>query len=71
MKKVFLLAAFGVAGMMSANNISSKEISDEWCGTVTYQTSCGFSIEDSYCTRGGQNCLEQSLELFDEYFCAP
>ena len=52
MKKLLLLAAFGVAGMMNAKTIaiSHDEISfsdtsvsvfeeSEWCGTVTFMTS--------------------------------
>ena len=93
MKKVFLLAAFGVAGMMSASSTSPEQLDysisdlkfsilekvkesklildEEWCGTVTYQTSCGFPIQDSYCTSWGTNCLDQAADAFDEFFCSP
>ena len=46
-------------------------LDEEWCGTVTYQTSCGFPIQDSYCTSWGTNCLDQAADAFDEFFCSP
>ena len=84
MKKLLLLAAFGVAGIMNAKTIaiSHDDISfsdtsvsvfeeSEWCGTVTFMTSCGLPIEDSYCTSWGEACLIESWNVLDEYYCAP
>ncbi|MFS4472234.1 hypothetical protein [Chryseobacterium sp. T20] len=75
MKKLILLAAFGAAGLVSAKEsvLNAKEKNDqkavEWCGTVTYHTSCGLPIQDSYCTSWGEQCLMDNMALLDEYFC--
>lgn len=71
MKKVILLAAFGTAGILSAKEtVKAMDLTAfEWCGTVTYQTSCGLPIQDSYCTSWGQQCLMDNYALLDEYFC--
>ncbi|GEN74067.1 hypothetical protein [Chryseobacterium lathyri] len=71
MKKLILVAALGVAGLASAKgNVKKMDLKAvEWCGTVTYQTSCGFPIQDSYCTSWGQQCLMDNMALLDEYFC--
>lgn len=73
MKKLLLVAAFGVAGVMSAkgnvDNVPQAAHDVEWCGTVTFMTSCGFPIQDSYCTSWGVNCLIESINAFNEYFC--
>lgn len=62
MKKIILLAAFGVAGLVSAKTSeivekvevvntdnSTKETVIDNCYTVTYVLSCGDRILDSYC----------------------
>lgn len=73
MKKLLLVATICVAGFANAkSNVenTSKAINDvEWCGTVTYMTSCGFPIQDSYCTSWGVSCLIESINAFNEYFC--
>ena len=73
MKKLLLVAAFGAAGFMSAkgtvDNVPQATHDVEWCGTVTYMTSCGLPIQDSYCTSWGEACLMESIAMFNEYFC--
>lgn len=71
MKKAILLIAFGFAGILSAKEKAVKKETKtyEWCGTVTYHTSCGLPIQDSYCTSWGQQCLIDNMALLDEYFC--
>ena len=86
MKKLFFIAALGVAGMMSASNgsiqdsnssddialESSASDSSTGCYTITYITSCGFPIQDSWCTGWGPECsIMNTWEMFDDYFCAP
>lgn len=73
MKKLLLVATITVAGFASAkgnveNSLKVKK-NVEWCGTVTYVTSCGLPIQDSYCTSWGEACLMESAALLDEYFC--
>lgn len=85
MKKMLLVAALGVAGLVSANQVSyergfdepvtqvaesSEELLvDEWCGTVSYPTSCGFIGYDSWCSSWGIHCLMEASDMFEEYYC--
>jgi len=74
MKKIILVAALGVAGIVSAKTSVEKKVikeKEEWCGTITIMTSCGLPIQDSYCTSWGVKCLMDNANLLDEYFCNP
>lgn len=78
MKKILLVAALGVAGIMSANtpienssepNFELEEVKVEWCGTIMYSLSCGIKAGDSWCESWGDGCITTSYNTLNYLYC--
>ncbi|MFS4471743.1 hypothetical protein [Chryseobacterium sp. T20] len=83
MKKIILLAAFGVAGLVNAkstvvSNNDSKvtEIREKenkvkafGCMQVFVQTSCGLNSYTTWCSEWGTECLMSDAEAVEQINC--
>lgn len=85
MKKIILLAAFGVAGLVNAkstvaSNLYYKvtEIKEEekenkvkafGCMQVFVQTSCGLNSYTTWCSEWGTECLMSDAEAVEQINC--
>ena len=83
MKKIILLAAFGVAGLVNAkstvvSNNDSKvtEIIEKenkvkafGCMQVFVQTSCGLNSYTTWCSECGTECLMSDAEAVEQINC--
>lgn len=73
-RRIYECQCFSAAGnnvTIDDGMLATDELQSEWCGTVTYYTSCGFPIQDSYCSSWGTQCLIEAWDALDQYYCAP
>lgn len=83
MKKIILLAAFGVAGLVNAKstvmpNLDSKvtetkekenKVKAFGCMQVFIQTSCGLNSYTTWCSEWGTECLMSDAEAVEQINC--
>ncbi|MEG2079561.1 hypothetical protein [Chryseobacterium sp.] len=74
MKKLFLVAALGFAGLMSANStqvVKPNNATKYWIANIKVMTSCGLPAYISWDTDWGLECLMSDAAAADYLTCAP